>query len=85
VACGATAIAVDVHVNRITTRWGYVNAGGAEIVRRQLEEELPRQYWVDINRLLVPFGKHICTRHLPICSTCPILGYCQQVGVSAHR
>ena len=26
-----------------------------------LEAVLPQQYWVEINRLLVPFGKHICT------------------------
>lgn len=85
VACGATEIAVDVHVNRVTTRWGYVEAGSAERVRRQLEEKLPRRYWVEINRLLVPFGKHVCTGRLPKCSTCPVLEYCRQVGVDAHR
>ena len=26
-----------------------------------LEEKLPQQYWVEINALLVPFGKHVCT------------------------
>ena len=25
----------------------------------------PRGYWVEINRLLVPFGKHVCTGMLP--------------------
>ena len=85
VACGATEIAVDVHVNRVTTRWGYVHAGNAENTRRQLEAKLPKKYWIDINRLLVPFGKHICTGRLPNCSTCPVLEYCQQVGVGTHR
>ncbi len=27
----------------------------------QLEAALPRQYWMEINRLLVPFGKFVCT------------------------
>ena len=36
-------------------------------------------------RLLVPFGKHICTGKLPKCSTCPVLEYCRQVGVTTHR
>jgi endonuclease III len=85
VACGAAAIAVDVHVNRVTTRWGYITAGSAEHARQQLEAQLPKKYWIEINRLLVPFGKHICTGHLPHCSTCPVLEYCQQVGVNAHR
>jgi len=85
VACDALEIAVDVHVNRVTTRWGYVDAGSAEVVRRQLMEKLPRAYWIEINRLLVPFGKHVCTGNLPKCSICPVLRYCQQVGVRAHR
>jgi endonuclease-3 len=85
VACGATEIAVDVHVNRVTTRWGYVERGNAEHTRQQLEERLPKKYWIEINRLLVPFGKHICTGHAPKCSTCPVLEYCQQVGVEIHR
>ena len=50
-----------------------------------LEAVLPPQYWVEINRLLVPFGKHICTRMRPRCSTCPVLDMCQQVGVEASR
>jgi endonuclease-3 len=50
-----------------------------------LQRKLPREYWIDINRLLVPFGKHICTGKLPKCSTCPVLEMCQQVGVERHR
>jgi len=50
-----------------------------------LEGILPKEYWIDINRLLVPFGKHICTGDLPRCSTCPVLAMCQQVGVERHR
>jgi endonuclease-3 len=50
-----------------------------------LEEKLPKRYWVTINELLVPFGKHICTGVLPKCSTCPVLEFCQQVGVTRHR
>jgi endonuclease-3 len=50
-----------------------------------LETILPQKYWVDINRLLVPFGKHICTGSRPHCSTCPVLDMCQQHGVQAPR
>jgi endonuclease-3 len=50
-----------------------------------LEQKLPERYWIDINRLLVPFGKFICTGRLPRCSTCPVLEMCQQCGVEAHR
>ena len=85
VACGAERISVDIHVHRVTNRWGYVAASTPEGTMRALEQKLPRKYWIDINRLLVPFGKHICTGHRPRCSTCPVLEYCRQVGVTAHR
>jgi endonuclease-3 len=85
IACGASEISVDVHVDRVTNRWGYVRAPTPEGTRRDLEKQLPRKYWVELNRLLVPFGKHICTGRLPKCSVCPVLSYCRQVGVGEHR
>jgi endonuclease-3 len=85
IACGATEISVDVHVDRVTNRWGYVQSSTPEGTRLALEKKLPHKYWVEINRLLVPFGKHVCTGRLPKCSTCPVLVYCRQVGVTAHR
>jgi endonuclease-3 len=85
VATGEARIAVDVHVWRVTNRWGYIRAATPELAMVALEERLPRRYWVEINRLLVPFGKHVCTGKLPKCSTCPVLEYCRQVGVTAHR
>jgi endonuclease-3 len=50
-----------------------------------LEKKLPQSDWIEINRLLVPFGKHICTGEMPHCSTCPVLEMCQQAGVKQHR
>jgi len=85
VAEGQQRISVDVHVARVTTRWGYVRGGTPEQVQRELEARLPTRYWIEINRLLVPFGKHVCTGVLPRCSTCPVLEYCRQVGVTRHR
>ncbi len=85
IACGDARIGVDVHVHRVTNRWGYVAGSTPERTMRALEERLPKRYWVEINRLLVPFGKHVCTGRLPRCSTCPVLDMCRQVGVAAHR
>lgn len=85
IACGEARISVDVHVHRVTNRWGYVHASTPEKTLVALEERLPKKYWIELNRLLVPFGKHICTGALPKCSTCPVLRYCRQVGVTKHR
>ena len=85
VAHGTPVISVDVHVHRVTNRWAYVNASTPEKTLLALETKLPERHWIDINRLLVPFGKHICTGTKPRCSTCPVLEMCQQVGVTEHR
>jgi endonuclease III len=85
IACRQPFIAVDIHVHRITNRWGYVQAATPEATMAALERTLPQRHWITINRLLVPFGKHICTGALPHCSTCPVLAICRQVGVTRHR
>jgi endonuclease-3 len=85
VACGEKRISVDIHVHRVTNRWGYVRAKTPEQTMAALEHVLPERYWVEINERLVPFGKHICTGVRPKCSTCPVLDMCQQVGVTSHR
>ncbi len=85
IACGRPALGVDVHVHRVTNRWGIVSEKTPERTMKALEDLIPPRYFLDLNRLLVPFGKHICTAKLPHCSTCPVLAYCRQVGVGRRR
>jgi endonuclease-3 len=84
-ACGERRISVDIHVHRVTNRWGYVRAPSPERTMVELQARLPRRYWIELNGLLVPFGKHVCTGRLPHCSTCPVLDMCRRVGVTTHR
>ena len=81
VGFGIPAICVDIHVHRVTNRWGYVSAPTPERTMAALEAVLPRQYWIEINERLVPFGKHVCTGPRPRCPSCPLLSMCRQVGV----
>ncbi len=85
IACGQPKISVDVHVHRIVNRWGYVQTKTPEQTTVALEAKLPPRYAVEINALLVPFGKHVCTGSAPRCSTCPLQQMCRQVGVTSHR
>ena len=86
IAGGKPYIGVDIHVHRVTNRWTReINTKTPEKTLLRLEQWLPNEYWIDINRLLVPFGKHICTGKLPKCSNCPVLEMCEQVGVTKHR
>lgn len=85
IACGQPRVAVDVHVHRVTNRWGYVQTRRPEETTAALEAKLPRRFWVELNRLLVPFGRHICTGRRPRCSACPVGDMCQQRGVVERR
>jgi endonuclease-3 len=85
VAHDVSRISVDIHVHRVTNRWGVISTRSPEQTMVSLEKALPKRYWIEINRLLVPFGKHVCTGQRPKCSTCPVLTYCRQVGVTSHR
>ena len=85
IGCDQPNIGVDIHVHRITNRWGYVKEKSPENTRRALEEKLPGKYWVEINGVLVPFGKQICTGNYPRCSTCTLNDMCQQIGVEKSR
>ena len=85
IACGEPRIGVDIHVHRVTNRWGCVQGATPEATMAALEGVLPERYHVEINERLVPFGKHVCTGRAPKCSTCPLLEFCRQVGVTEHR
>src|SRR6516164_6680127 len=61
IAGGQTRVGVDIHVHRVTNRWGYVHTRTPEQTLAALERSLPPRYRVEINGLLVPFGKHVYT------------------------
>ncbi len=82
VALGRPLIAVDIHVHRITNRWGVVATPTPEKTQAALERILPQRYRVEINERLVPFGKTTCTGFRPRCPACPLLDMCARVGVA---
>lgn len=82
---GKPGICVDTHVHRITNRWGYVKTKTPEKTETALREKLPREYWIEINDELVAFGQNLCVPLSPKCSVCPIVKYCDRVGVTRSR
>jgi len=84
VACNAPYISVDTHVHRVTNRWGYVKTKAPVRTEAALKEQLPQEYWIEINALLVPFGKHICKGSRPLCKRCPLLPLCPRIGVGGR-
>lgn len=82
---GKPGICVDTHVHRITNRWGYIKTKTPDETELALRERLPRKYWIEINKELVAFGQNVCQPVSPKCSVCPLLPYCDRVGVTKSR
>jgi endonuclease-3 len=78
-------ICVDTHVHRISNRWGYVQTKTPEETEMALRAKLPKEYWIEINDLLVALGQTICHPTSPKCSLCPIAHFCAKVGVVRSR
>ncbi len=78
-------ICVDIHVHRISNRWGYVRTTTPEETEYALRNTLPPEYWITFNDWLVPFGQHLCRPISPFCSQCPVHAYCKRVGVRTSR
>lgn len=84
-AFGDYGICVDTHVHRIVNRLGVVRTSNPEQTEFALREVLRKEHWIEINDLLVMFGKKICTPVSPRCSVCPIEEKCMKVGVERTR
>jgi len=78
-------ICVDIHVHRISNRWGYIQTRSPADSEQSLRKKLPKPYWIEYNDLLVPFGQNICTPISPRCSECKLIRYCSRVGVTSSR
>src|SRR4029078_8677946 len=63
-------IAVDIHVHRISNRFGYVRTRTPDETEMPLRKKLPRRYWMVLNDLLVAYGQNLCKPVSPFCSTC---------------
>jgi endonuclease III len=82
---GKPGICVDIHVHRISNRWGFIRTRTPEESERALRARLPRRYWIGYNDLLVAFGQNVCQPVSPRCSICPVAAACPRVGVARSR
>ncbi|MBT5551495.1 MAG: endonuclease III [Nitrospina sp.] len=82
---GKPGICVDIHVHRISNRWGYVQTKSPDETEMVLREKLPRRYWKGYNDLLVTFGQNICKPVSPFCGSCSIAETCPKIGVTKYR
>ncbi len=70
------AVPVDTHVHRISNRLGIADTKHPDDTEKVLVDKIPKKYWIEINRLMVEFGKKICRPINPKCDACPLTDIC---------
>lgn len=76
-AFGKAAIGVDVHVHRISNRLGWVKTKTPEETEKELMKIIPKEQWINVNKLFVGHGQTICKPINPSCKECSIVEYCE--------
>ena len=71
-------IAVDTHAKRISNRIGFSKETEPEKVEKDLLKQIPKEYYYDVNHLLVWHGRKICDARKPKCEECPVKKYCDE-------
>lgn len=73
-------IGVDVHVHRLSALWGWAGrkttAKDPEDTRKELQDWLPQDLWMDINPTLVGFGQVVCGSRKQNCGDCLVGELC---------
>lgn len=70
-------IAIDTHAKRIANRVGLSKESTPEKIEKEILKLIPKEYYQDVNHLLVWHGRKICDARKPKCNQCPINIYCQ--------
>ena len=75
-AFGKPAVAVDIHVHRISNRLGWIKTKNEKESEFALMEVVPKSEWINVNRLLVGHGQTVCSPVKPKCGSCSVREYC---------
>lgn len=69
-------IAVDTHAKRISNLMGLSKEAEPEKIEQDLIKIFPKEYFKDINHLLVWHGRNTCIARRPQCNICSVKDYC---------
>jgi len=69
-------IAIDTHAKRIANRVGLSKNTTPEKIEQDILKLIPKEYYKDVNHLLVWHGRKICDSRKPKCEECPIREHC---------
>lgn len=78
-------IAVDTHAKRISNKLGLSKNSDPEKIEMDLVKIIPKEYFYDVNHLLVWHGRNICVARNPKCEECPVKEYCRNCEVKNEK
>lgn len=70
-------IAVDTHAKRLSNRIGLSGEQDPQKIEKDLLNQIPKEYYKDVNHILIWHGRNICTARSPKCEQCCIKQYCK--------
>lgn len=73
---GQRLVAVDTHVHRVMNRLGIVRSKSPEITSKRLEKTIPDHLKDLAHRVIIYFGRYLCTARKPQCDRCPLTKLC---------
>ena len=73
----AEGIAIDTHAKRISNLIGLSKEKEPEKIEQDLLKTFPKEYWKELNHLLVWHGRNTCIARKPKCDICPISNMCK--------
>ena len=71
-------IAVDTHAKRISNRLGFSDESDPLKIEQDLLKVIPKEYYYDVNHLLVWHGRKTCTARNPKCKECALKDLCKE-------
>lgn len=70
-------IAVDTHAKRIANRIGLSKESEPVKIEKDLCKLLPKEYYKDVNHILIWHGRNTCSAPTPKCDSCNVKYYCE--------
>ena len=71
-------IAVDTHAKRIANRIGFSNESDPLKIEQDLLKVIPKEYYYDVNHLLVWHGRNTCMARNSKCEECALKDLCKE-------
>ena len=69
-------IAIDTHAKRISNRLGLSYESDPSKIEQDLLKQIPKEYYKDVNHILVWHGRNTCDSRKPKCDECKLNKYC---------